>query len=155
VADAEGGRWPATWPAPPNGLPRGRLLAAAQVVGTPGEKQELGRRHGALAVDMETAAGARACVAQGVPFGFVRAIPDRADGALAPGLVGLLAGGRVAPGRVLAALARSPRLAVELWRLARDTRRAARRLGRALAELLTPPAILASEASGPPAFLLD
>src|SRR5262249_51238756 len=97
VADLDGGLWPAARPGRPAALPRGRLLTAPRLVGTPAEKKELGKRHGAAAVDMETAAVARACAERGVPFGCVRAISDDADAALSPRLVSLLAGGRVAP----------------------------------------------------------
>jgi hypothetical protein len=86
---------------------------------------------------MESAVLARACRRHGVAFGCVRAVSDAADTALSPGLADLLAGGRVSPPRLLAALARSPRLAVELWQLARATRRAGEQLGAALGELLT------------------
>jgi hypothetical protein len=72
-----------------------------------------------------------------VPFGCVRAISDAMETALSPELVALLSRGRAAPGRVLAALARRPRLAGELWRLARHTRMASEQLGKALGELLT------------------
>jgi hypothetical protein len=143
VVDADGTCWPATWPAelpagewrPP--LHRGRVLTASRLVTTPEEKRALGERHQAAAVDMESVVLARACRRQGVPFGCVRAISDEADTALSPRLAEVLAGGRVAPGRLLAALAGSPRLAGELWRLARATRRAGRQLGMALGELLT------------------
>jgi adenosylhomocysteine nucleosidase len=143
VADTEGGRWPATWPGElPGGewrppLHGGRLLTSAKLLSSPNEKRELGKRHGAAAVDMETAAVAEACAKAGVPFGGVRAISDDAGTPLSPRLVSLLAGGQVSPLRVLAALARSPRLAAELWRLARQTRLASRQLGTALGELLT------------------
>ena len=97
----------------------------------------MGERHDALAADMETAAVARLCHKQGVPFGCLRAISDDWDTPLSPRLVGLLKGGRVAPLRLAGALARQPSLAGELWRLARQTRTAARRLALALGEVLT------------------
>ena len=143
VCDGEGHCWPATWPGDlPGGewrppLHRLRLLTAPRIVATPGEKHDLGQRSGAAAVDLESAAAARACRHHGVPFGCVRAVSDEADTPLSPQLAALLAGPGVAPGRVLAALARSPRLAGDLWRLARATRRAAGQLGTALGELLT------------------
>jgi len=143
VADVGGNCWPVTWPAalpdeewrPP--LHRGRLLSVPRLAATPDEKRALGQRHGAVAVDMETAVVARLCSRQHVPFGCVRAISDAIDTALSPQLVALLSGGRVSPWRVLAALARRPWLASELWRLARDTRLASAQLGKALGELLT------------------
>jgi nucleoside phosphorylase len=143
VCDPEGTCWPATWPGDlPGGewrppLHRVRLATAPAIVATPEGKRALGERTGAAAVDLESAAAAGACRRHGVPFGCVRAISDEADTPLSPGLAALVAGGRVAPGRVLAALARSPRLAGELWRLARSTRLAAEQLGAALGEVLT------------------
>jgi adenosylhomocysteine nucleosidase len=143
VVDQEGNCWPATWPTelPPGEwrppLHRCRVLTTARLVATAEEKRALAERHQAAAADMESAVLARACRRHGVPFGCVRAISDAADTALSPRLTELLTGGRVSPPRVVAALARSPRLAGELWHLARATRRAAEQLGMALGELLT------------------
>jgi adenosylhomocysteine nucleosidase len=142
VVDADGTRWPTTWPGELTGawrppLHRGRLLAMPQLVAYPDEKRTLGQKHDAVAVDMETAAVARLCSRHAVPFACVRAISDRVDTALSPQLAELLKGGRASPVRVLTALLRRPRLAKELWRLERDTRVAARQLGTALGELLT------------------
>jgi adenosylhomocysteine nucleosidase len=143
VADAEGNRWPATWPTtlpqeewrPP--LHRGVLLSTPRLVAAPDEKRALGQTHGAAAVDMETATIARLCSQQGVPFGCVRVISDELETALSPQLVDLLGRRRVSPWRVLAALAQRPRLARELWRLAGHTRLASNQLAKALGELLT------------------
>jgi hypothetical protein len=143
VIDAEGAAWPATWPEelPPGEwwppLQRARVVTAPALLSTAAEKQALGRRHEAVAADMESGVLARACRRHGIPFGCVRAISDDADTPLSPGLVGLLAGGRVSVPRVLAALARSPGLTGELWRLARSTSRAGEQLGKALGEILT------------------
>src|SRR4051794_35107676 len=134
VVDGDGNRWPTTWPGelpagewrPP--LHRGRLLSVPRLVCSPAEKRDLGKRFDAAAVDMETATVARLCSKHGIPFGCLRAVSDSPGTALSPRLVSLLAGGRVSPLRVLAALARSPGLVPELWRLARDTRRAADQL---------------------------
>lgn len=143
VADADGHCWPTTWPAelpagewrPP--LHRGRLLSVPHLVARPGEKRRLGEQYDAAAVDMETAVVARLCRNQQVPFACVRAISDEVDTALSPQLVSLFEGERIAPVRLLAALAKQPSLAGELWRLARHTRHAGRQLALALGELLT------------------
>ncbi len=143
IVDTEGHRWPTTWPGdlPPGEwrppLHRVRLLTVPRLVGDPEEKGALGRKHQAAAVDMESAAVARACAGRGIPFGCVRAVSDRVDTSLSPRLVTLLSGGRVSPLRVLAALARSPGLTHELWALGKHTRHAAKQLGTALGELLT------------------
>jgi adenosylhomocysteine nucleosidase len=143
VADTDGGLWPATWPgALPEGpweppLRRGRLLTARRMVTDPAAKRALGEQHGAAAVDMETAAVARACSHAGVPFGCVRAISDDVDTPLSPRLAALFSRGQVSALRVLGQVLRAPGLVGELWRLARQTRLAARQLGKALGELLT------------------
>jgi len=85
---------------------------------------------------MESAAAAHFCQARGIPFAAVRAISDDLHTRLSSQLVNLIGGSAARPARVLAALARSPSLLPELWRLARDTRRAARRLADALGHLV-------------------
>jgi adenosylhomocysteine nucleosidase len=143
VADAAGNVWKTTWPGdlpagdwrPP--LQRGRLLTTPDLVGNPEQKRLLGARHDALAVDMETAAVARLCGLHEVPFGCLRAFSDECSTPLSPQLVDVLSAGRVSPWRVLRAAAVRPRLLAEFWRLAADTRTAARQLGRGLGEVLT------------------
>ena len=66
------------------GLHVGKLLTAGRLVARPEEKQALGERHDALAVDMETAAVARVCRNAGVPLVAVRAISDAVDERLPP-----------------------------------------------------------------------
>ncbi len=142
VADLDGHRWPVPWPGtlPPGewrpALHPGRILAARGIASAQ-EKQTLGQQYDALAVDMESAAVARLCTKHGVPFGCARVISDEVSTELDPRLLALLAGGRISPLRVLAALARSPGLTGELWRLSKQTRLAAEQLGKALGELLT------------------
>src|SRR5262249_16404406 len=76
--------WPGELPAgewrPP--IRRGRLLTVAQLVGDPAAKRELGAKHDAVAVDMESAVVAAMCAKRGVPFGCLRANSDRQDMAL-------------------------------------------------------------------------
>jgi adenosylhomocysteine nucleosidase len=143
VVDPEGNRWPTTWPEelpagewqPP--LHRGRLLSTVQMVCTAQEKRALGQQHGAVAVDMESATVARLCSQRRVPFACVRAISDDVNTPLSPRLTSLLRAGRVDPLRLAASVVVAPRLIGELWRLARQTTRAAEQLGKALGELLT------------------
>ena len=140
VADMQGGLWPGTLAAKAGEpLRRGRLLTVAHMVADSAEKRALGERYGAVAVDMETATVARACSRAGVPFGSVRAISDDVDTTLSPRLAALFAAGRVSPLRVLGQVLRAPTLIGELWRLARQTRVAARQLAKALGELLAQP----------------
>jgi adenosylhomocysteine nucleosidase len=143
VVDTDENCWPTTWPGelpagewrPP--LHRARVVTMDKIVAGVEEKQALGRRLQAAAVDMEAAVVARWCKRHEVPFGCVRAISDDVHTPLSPRLAAMLADGRVSLARVLATLARSPRLAGELWRLARQTRQAAEQLGKALGEVLT------------------
>jgi nucleoside phosphorylase len=140
VVDTQGRCWPATWPgelAAGDWPQRARLLTTTKLVGDPVEKRELGQASGAIAVDMEGGVIAEACTRAGVPFGCLRVISDDVSTALSPRLVTLLSGGRASALRIVAAVAQTPQLAVELWRLARHTRFAAAQLGLALSQLLT------------------
>jgi adenosylhomocysteine nucleosidase len=143
VRDEEGNCWPTTWPGelPPGEwqppLHRGGLLCTSSLVAGTEAKRDLGRRHGCLAVDMESAAVARLCRQRGVPFGCVKAVSDEQGTPLSPRLVSLLSGGRVSLLRTSVAVATAPSLAGELWQLARHTEKAGRQLGKALGELLT------------------
>jgi adenosylhomocysteine nucleosidase len=132
VVEESGARWPCVIPARLADQRVGRLLTARHLIADPAGKLALGQQFQADVVDMESAAVAVECAEDGVPFAAVRAVSDASDVALSPQLVRLLAGERVAPLRVLTALARSPRLAGELWRLANGTRVAARNLAAAL-----------------------
>jgi hypothetical protein len=85
---------------------------------------------------MESAVIARRCRAEGVPFGCVRAISDDAATHLSPRVVSMLAGGRVSPTRLCRALITDPGLISDLWRLARNTRRAATALAAVLHDVL-------------------
>jgi nucleoside phosphorylase len=139
VADTSGRCWLCDpWlEAQPGGLWReGRLLSTVDFIAAPHDKGELGRRYGAAAVDMESATAAQFCLKRNIPFVGVRAISDELHTRLSPRLATLLSGPAVRPGRVLAAVLRSPGLLPELWRLARDTRRAARSLAHVLLRLL-------------------
>ena len=143
VAVADGRSWPATWPAQvPAGewrpsLHRGRLLSAPLLIGSPEQKEELGRAHRAAAVDMETATVARLCRQGNVPFGCVRVILDDLHTPLSPRLMSVVSRGRVSPLRALSALVCAPGLVAAFGHLARRSRFAAEQLGKALGELLT------------------
>jgi adenosylhomocysteine nucleosidase len=143
VVDLAGNVWPTTWPTTlPGGewqppLHRQRVLTRGELVATPEEKRALGEKFEAAVVDMESAVIAEACRRRGVPFGCVRAVSDDWQTPLPPELVACLAGGQVAPWRLLKTVAKSPRRIGELWRLAKQTRHAGDQLSKALGELLT------------------
>lgn len=143
VVDLDGNTWSVPWPGelpagewrPP--LRRGRLVTAPRIAGTAEQKRELGQRHGALAVDMESALVARQCSRHRVPFGCVRAISDDVSTSFSSRLLSLLGPGKYSMSKIVLASLMSPHLAGELWRLAQCTRKASRQLGLALGELLT------------------
>lgn len=130
VVDCEGNCWPALHPtdfaAHTSAL--GRLLTMPDLIGDPKEKQRLGRQNDALAVDMESAVAARLCHERHIPFACVRAVSDDCATALSPHLVSLLQKGRVSPMRLAALVVRHPSALVELERLTRHTRTAAKNL---------------------------
>jgi adenosylhomocysteine nucleosidase len=131
VIDESGHCWPVTWepdlPAS-DAMSRGRVLTVSHLVGDPEEKQRLGQQYQALAVDMETVVLARRCSGHGVPFACIRVISDDLSMPLSPRLLQLMQGGRVSPVRLAWYLFRQPSLSHELWKLAVQTRYAARRL---------------------------
>ncbi len=140
VVDEQGQRWPATWPGQlPRSFPvrRGCLLTAPRLVATREEKRTLRQRHGAWAVDMESALVAQLCSHEQVPFACLRSISDDAHTSLSPRLGSLLSGGRVSPWKLAANVLRAPSLLGELRRLARQTKQAGEQLALALETLLT------------------
>jgi hypothetical protein len=93
------------------------------------EKRRARASSGALAVDMESCAAARAARRLGLPFAAARVISDAADRTLPPAVkVGMRADGGMALGPVLAATARDPRQLVSLIRTGLEARRAFRAL---------------------------
>lgn len=116
----------------------GAIAAAAAVVPTPDAKRALAIRSGAVAVDMESGAVARA----GVPFVVLRAVADPAHRAIPPAaLAGVGPGGRVRAVPVLVRLLAAPRQIPALLRLAADSRAGLAALAAAVAALgsLEPP----------------
>jgi nucleoside phosphorylase len=131
-----------TWPGELSGqwqpFPhRGRILTTSAPVASVEQKTALASHYSALAVDMESAVVARWCQRRQIPFGAIRVISDDARTSFSPELQALLANGQPSYLHLAAAAVRSPRLLKELSRLARQTRIAARQLGKALGELLT------------------
>lgn len=128
VVDFEGNRWRTDWP----GVRRGCLLTSPRLIGDPAEKAALGRKHGAVLVDMESAILAEACRRHGIPFGCVRVVSDDVSRPLSQRLMTIMESGRVSIPRVIGQLVRSPRLLGELLRLAKHTKIAAGRLAEEL-----------------------
>lgn len=63
----------------PAGVHVGRLLSVDEVIRLPGEKQALGQRHGALAVDLESFATAEVCQRRGTRLLAIRILTDAMD----------------------------------------------------------------------------
>ena len=104
------------------GAVQGDVWGGTVIVDTAAAKARLHRDSGAVIVDLESAAVARAAAEAGLPFGVLRAVADPAAHGLPPAaLVGLDAEGRPAIGPVLRALARSPGQLPALIRLGRQS----------------------------------
>jgi hypothetical protein len=141
VVDWSGCRWKTAYLPSPDDCSlcaHGRVLTTAELVSRPQEKERLGQQFRALAVDMESAVAARLCQEHGVSFACMRAISDEMRTPLSRYLTDLLGHGRVSSARLAVKLMRHPALLGELWRLARQTRLAARRLLAVHSLLATP-----------------
>ncbi len=116
------------------GVHVGTLLSADRVVRSPEEKRELGREHGALAVDMETYVVADVCRRRGVRFLSVRVIGDPVDEELAPEVRGLLKQkSRTAQlGAVMGAIWKRPSSVKDMYCLRENALVASDRLGKFL-----------------------
>jgi adenosylhomocysteine nucleosidase len=112
----------------------GAVMGSDVAVMTAARKAALYRSHGALAVDMESHAVARAAKAAGVPFIAVRAVGDPAGRSVPrSALAGLSPDGRTHALPVLRALIKNPRDIPAIYRLARDTNTALAALKRVAA----------------------
>ena len=111
----------------------GPLLSANTIVSAEASKYCLFQRTGAIAVDMETAALARAAGAYRLRMLALRVVGDEQAVSLPPVLPQLVDRfGSLRPGRAFSQLARRPGLMTELWRLARVIREAERSLTEAV-----------------------
>ncbi len=115
----------------------GCLLTIDRIVTRPEDKAALHARFEAAAVDMESAAVAKACEGRGVAWLCVRAISDTADQRL-PAKVGRLVNADGTPnlGRAIGHALTHPHDLRALVRLGRHTRRAAAALADALPGLI-------------------
>ena len=94
-------------------LHRDRLVSTPRLIAAVADKQALAADHRAGVVDMEAATVAEVCERAAVPFGCIKAVSDDCRTPLSPKLAACLSGGRVAPLRLLAATATSPRLVAQ------------------------------------------
>ncbi|HEX4111260.1 MAG TPA: nucleoside phosphorylase [Stellaceae bacterium] len=103
----------------------GAIYGAEAVVARVSEKKSLFDRTQAVAVDLESAAVARAAARAGIPFIVLRTVADPAHRTLPQAAVfGLTGEGRVAYGLVFGHLARRPHQFPSLLFIAIETRRA-------------------------------
>jgi hopanoid-associated phosphorylase len=110
----------------------GCVVGARRAAATPAAKRRLARRWQAVAVDLESAAVARACTQAGKPFAILRAIADPVERPVPElALAGLDLHGRMLPGAVAARLLRQPQHLLGLVRLGWDSRAALAALRRA------------------------
>jgi adenosylhomocysteine nucleosidase len=112
----------------------GRLLTVDRVIRTPAEKRELGERHAALAVDMESMGVAEVCSREKVRFLSVRVIIDSVDREL-PRDIDLMVRKKSTAGRLGAAagaIFRRPASVKDMWQLKEDALVASQRLAKFL-----------------------
>lgn len=103
----------------------GAVVGSDVPVMTALDKRKLFRKHGALAVDMESQAVAAVAQDAGVPFIAIRAIGDPAGRSIPrAALSGLAPNGRTRALPVIAGLLRRPGDVAGIWRLAKETNRA-------------------------------
>jgi adenosylhomocysteine nucleosidase len=117
----------------------GRLLTLDRVIRDPREKRQLGQRHGALAVDMESMAVAEVCRNEKVRFLSVRVIVDSVDKAL-PRDIDLLVKKKSTAGRLGAAagaIFRRPSSIKDMWQLKEDALVASERLAKFLTGVIS------------------
>ncbi|MEE9254216.1 MAG: purine and other phosphorylase-like protein, family 1 [Pseudomonadales bacterium] len=100
----------------------GTLITTDEVIRTPETKAELHRTHGAVAVDMESAAIAEAAADHGLPFAAIRAISDTACDALPRGITLVVDSetGMIKPSGVARLLLTRPHLVPQLVRTGRQ-----------------------------------
>jgi nucleoside phosphorylase len=134
VCDDQGNTWPVA-PAPRIGLP-GRLVSVAHPVLSIAGRQALRARTGAVAVDLESATAVRMLHERGIPFCCLRVVSDDARSGLPEDLAAALDGERVRMGGLLRAVLGRPGLVIDLWRMARQSRLAARRLADGIEQML-------------------
>jgi adenosylhomocysteine nucleosidase len=116
----------------------GRLLTVDRVIRASEEKLALGRKHAALAADMETLAVAEVCGDRQQPFLALRVINDAADDALPRDVERLLAQetGARRLGTAVGLIFKRPSTLVDLLRLQHRAIEASNRLAKFLAGLM-------------------
>jgi adenosylhomocysteine nucleosidase len=128
---------PGGFPSAPD-LHVGRLAASERILGRPGEKRAYGAQTGALAVDLESFAIARACERLGARFLAVRVISDAVGDELPPEIDHLARQKSVAGqlGAAAGAIFRKPSSLKQMLKLKEDSLVASDKLARFLSNLI-------------------
>jgi adenosylhomocysteine nucleosidase len=132
----------------------GRLLTLDRVIRLPRDKEELGRKHQALAVDMESLAVVEVCAARNVPVLVVRVVSDAVDDTLPADVERLVTQKTPAArwGAALGAVINRPGSLKDMLALQESALKATDRLARTLARIVKGPETTAtgpsSEGSG-------
>jgi hypothetical protein len=116
----------------------GTTVSAPEVAATVEAKQRLAAKHGAIAVDMETAQVAAWAGKMGVPVLALRTISDTASDCIPPeiGTIVDRKKGTLRPARAAAVFARKPKLLAEALRLKRNMDRSLKVLAKIVPPLL-------------------
>ena len=116
----------------------GRLLTMNRIVRLTSEKRQLGRDHGALAVDMESRNVAEVCRQRAIPFFVVRAISDALDDELPPDIGKLLSQQSFAGqlGAAVGSIFRRPSAVKDLFQLHQSALAASDRLAKYLDRII-------------------
>jgi adenosylhomocysteine nucleosidase len=120
------------------GVHVGRILTVDQIISSPSEKRDLGERHGAIALEMETLAIAQVCQEHQTPLWSIRVVSDAVDDPLPKEIKRLaqpLSTARLA-GTVAGVLFNRPSAAKDLWAMHETSLVAARRLADFLEPLI-------------------
>ncbi len=130
----------------------GRLLTVDRVIRLCEEKKQLGSRHDALAVDMETFAVAEVCRERAVDFLAIRAISDAVDDELPPDIGKLLAQKSFAGqlGAAVGSIFRRPAAVKDLFNLHQTALACSGRLAEFLGRLVGPQTAHAVDSPLPP-----
>ena len=116
---------------------RGSIYTSRILMATPGDKADCFGRSGAVAVDMENQIVREWSAKMDVPFLGIRAISDRADHSLDPGILNAIDEfGDIKPIQLAAGLVARPRRIASLIRVGHHAKDAAKRLGSAVAEIV-------------------
>ncbi len=110
----------------------GRVITAEEMVLRAANKRRIGQATGALSVDMETSAVAAVCAQRKTDFLAVRCITDKVHENLPEQFNDFFVVGQLQPGRVASAVARDPRLFLDLARLGYRATHAGQTLARFL-----------------------